>query len=57
MSKYDRYRGPLILALIVIGIVALILFYSTSPRTGINTALIFLIAVGLAMMVLRKLIR
>jgi hypothetical protein len=64
MSKYrqkdedgDRYWGPSILTLIVIGIAILILLNSTSPRTGITTAAIFLIAVGLAVMVVRKFIR
>jgi hypothetical protein len=65
MSKYrqqkdedgDRYWGPSIITLIVIGIAVLILLNSTSPRTGITTAAIFLIAVGLAVMVVRKFIR
>jgi hypothetical protein len=64
MNKYrqkdedgDRYWDPSILTLIVIGIAVLILFNSTSPRTGITTAAIFLIAVGLAVMLVRKFIR
>jgi hypothetical protein len=41
----------------VIFIVVLILFSSTSPRTGVMSAAIFLIVVGLAVLVMRKLIR
>jgi len=57
VDEFGSYSPLTVALIIVIGIVVLILFNSTSPRTGVTTAAIFLIAVGLAVMVLRKLNR
>jgi hypothetical protein len=58
IDEFGSYSGPLTVAVVVvIFIVAFILFNSTSPRTGVTTAAIFLIGVGLIVIVLRKLIR
>jgi hypothetical protein len=49
------YTGPAIMAIaVVIGILALILFYSSSPRIGVLSAAVFLVAiVGVAALVQR----
>ena len=46
IDEFGGYAGPtIILIAVIIGIVALILFYSSSPRVGVAGAAIFLLAV------------
>lgn len=49
------YIGPSIMAIaVIVGIVALILFYSSSPRVGVLSVAVFLLAiVGVAALVQR----
>ena len=48
IDEFGSYSSPVIIAIIIlIGIVVLILFNSTSPRTGITAAAVFLLVVGI----------
>jgi hypothetical protein len=53
IDKFASYTGPSIMAVaVIVGIVALILFYSSSPRVGVLSVTVFLLAiVGVAALV------
>ena len=55
IDEFGSYTGPSIMAIAaIIGIVALILFYSSSPRVGVLSVAVFLLAiVGVAALVQR----
>ena len=55
IDEFGSYTGPSIMAVAaIIGIVALILVYSSSPRVGVLTVAVFLLAiVGVAALVQR----
>ena len=55
IDEFGSYTGPSIMAVaVIVGIVALILFYSSSPRVGVLTVAFFLLAiVGVAALVQR----
>ena len=55
IDEFGSYTGPSIIAIaVVIGIVVLILFYSSSPRVGVLSAGAFLLAIiGVAAFVQR----
>lgn len=55
IDEFGSYTGPSIMAIAaIIGIVALILFYSSSPRVGVLSVAVFLLAiVGVAALMQR----
>lgn len=55
IDEFGSYTGPSIMAVaVIVGIVALILFYSSSPRVGVLSVGVFLLAiVGVAALVQR----
>ena len=55
IDDFGSYTGPSIIAIaVIIGTLALILFYSSSPRIGVLSAAVFLVAiVGVAALVQR----
>jgi hypothetical protein len=55
IDEFGSYTGPSIMAVaVIVGIVALILFYSSSPRVGVLSVAVFLLAiVGVAALVQR----
>ena len=55
IDEFGSYTGPsIVAAAVIVGIVALILFYSSSPRVGVLSVAIFLLAVvGVAALVQR----
>jgi hypothetical protein len=55
IDEFGSYTGPSIIAIaVIIGILGLILFYSSSPRVGVLSAAVFLVAVvGVAAFVQR----
>jgi hypothetical protein len=55
IDEDGSYTGPSIMAVaVIVGIVALILFYSSSPRVGVLSVAVFLLAiVGVAALVQR----
>ena len=55
IDDFGSYMGPSIIAVaVIIGTLALILFYSSSPRIGVLSAAVFLVAiVGVAALVQR----
>ena len=55
IDEFGSYTGPSIMAVaVIVGIVALILFYSSSPRVGVLSVTVFLLAiVGVAALVQR----
>ena len=55
IDEFGSYTGPSIIAIaVLVGIVSLILFYSSSPRVGVLSAAVFLLAiVGVAAFVQR----
>jgi len=55
IDDFGSSTGPSIMAVaVIVGIVALIFFYSSSPRVGVLSVVVFLLAiVGLAALVQR----
>jgi len=55
IDEFGSYTGPSIMAIaVIVGIIALILFYSSSPRVGVLSAAVFLLViVGVAALVQR----
>jgi hypothetical protein len=46
IDEFGSYTGPSIMAVaVIVGIVALILFYSSSPRVGVLSVAVFLLAI------------
>jgi hypothetical protein len=54
IDEFGSYSSPVIIA-IIIGIVVLIVFNSTSPQTGITAAAVFLLGIAGIAAFLRKL--
>ena len=55
IDEFGSYTGPSIMTIaVIVGVVALILFYSSSPRVGVLSVAVFLLAiVGVAALVQR----